>query len=66
LGDLDQTHDFRLGAEFAIDGIATDAAAHDNRTEAYVSPEAILENLQRLLDVLGLDFDGNSVAHFVG
>jgi hypothetical protein len=48
LGDLDQTYDLGLGAEFAIHEIATHAAAYDGGTEADFSSEAILEDLERL------------------
>ena len=33
-GDLGQTYDLGLGAEFAVNGIATDAAVHDDGVEA--------------------------------
>jgi hypothetical protein len=46
LGDLDQTYDLGLGAESAIDGIATDAAAYDDGAEAYLTSEAVLEDLE--------------------
>jgi hypothetical protein len=57
--------DFVLGAQLAIDGIATDAAATDDGPEADLSSEPKLEDLERLLNVDGPGFDGDVIAQFL-
>jgi hypothetical protein len=58
-------NDLVLGAQLAIDGIATDTATPDDGPEADLSSEPKLEDLERLLNVHGPGFDGGVIAQFL-
>ena len=57
---LGPTYDLGLGAQLAVDRIETYAAAHDHGPEEDLSSGPKLEDLERLLDVHVLGFDGQS------